>query len=878
MEILFGLFGLAIAGWFLIAPILGVLAYLKLDTLQQEIAQLRTQLKRQSFDPESPSVQQEQAPTQVKAPPIKTSRTPPPEPPTRPVSKPRPVVAPSVESTPSTTGPDWERLIAANWMIWAGGLALALGALFLVRVTIEAGYFGPEVRTSVAALLGLVMIGVSWRARSWTLVKDGQGAVIHLPSILAGAGVIALYGSCLAAGVLYGLLNPLIILAGFVITSFIAVLLALLFGPVLAAIGLIGAYVSPFFTGADGGSPLILLPYAGAVTAAGLLLISWRSWRFMTWITLLGGLLWGVVGLSATGDAAAWAVPSYAIALIVIATYFAWEYATKPLTIIDTPEQIAQELGDRGEILITAYLFWIGSGCILALSMLHHQVVNYAIAGMSIYAGLGLLTAWRREGMSLLAPLSAIVVMTTLAFWPNWSPSHTALNLAVSIGFGVVGMILFPRLVVKTPVAATSALTPPVGLFIAFWRGGDFEKSLFWGLGGLAIALVMISVLEGMRRSKEGFESQSGAAASYALGAALCIAVSPFLVASELWLGTGVAVAAAALAIVHVRFDFPLLRQSGVLTSAIAVLLLIRPGMLSSADISPTPIFNELTASYGLAIVALVVGGILLLNKKNFANAYFSAAGILCFALIGLLIRHWAGNGDLTGPFGGYAEASGYAIAYIGAALSLVWRLGDRGNVLFRLAEYAAATIGIVAIFAAFSAMDWDEAPGFPVLNLLFVAIAMPALLLGAVAHVLRRKSRKLEAELFGLVAILTGLVWATAEIRRLFTGPYLSGAGLSELSGNEMWAYSAIWLAFAIGLLAWGVRRGLASVRYASLGLLILTIGKVFLFDLSTTEGVWRAVSFIGLGVTLLGVALFYQRFVFRLSPQGEPAEGVAS
>jgi uncharacterized membrane protein len=42
------------------------------------------------------------------------------------------------------------------------------------------------------------------------------------------------------------------------------------------------------------------------------------------------------------------------------------------------------------------------------------------------------------------------------------------------------------------------------------------------------------------------------------------------------------------------------------------------------------------------------------------------------------------------------------------------------------------------------------------------------------------------------------------------------------------------------------------------------MTAAKVFLVDLADVGGVWRAFSFIGLGLVLIGIALVYQRFLF--------------
>ena len=46
----------------------------------------------------------------------------------------------------------------------------------------------------------------------------------------------------------------------------------------------------------------------------------------------------------------------------------------------------------------------------------------------------------------------------------------------------------------------------------------------------------------------------------------------------------------------------------------------------------------------------------------------------------------------------------------------------------------------------------------------------------------------------------------------------------------------------------------------------------EVFLFDMSGLEGAWRALSFIGLGLALVGIGLVYQKFVFVRGPAAAP------
>jgi uncharacterized membrane protein len=47
----------------------------------------------------------------------------------------------------------------------------------------------------------------------------------------------------------------------------------------------------------------------------------------------------------------------------------------------------------------------------------------------------------------------------------------------------------------------------------------------------------------------------------------------------------------------------------------------------------------------------------------------------------------------------------------------------------------------------------------------------------------------------------------------------------------------------------------------------------KVFLYDLSNLTGIWRAFSFIGLGVVLVGIGHLYQRLLFRRAAPAQSA-----
>ena len=71
----------------------------------------------------------------------------------------------------------------------------------------------------------------------------------------------------------------------------------------------------------------------------------------------------------------------------------------------------------------------------------------------------------------------------------------------------------------------------------------------------------------------------------------------------------------------------------------------------------------------------------------------------------------------------------------------------------------------------------------------------------------------------------------------------------------------SVLWSVVGVVALVIGLRRDVRPVRLGALSLLLFTVAKVFLYDLSTLTSIYRVASFIGLGLVLLGAAYAWQR-----------------
>lgn len=200
-------------------------------------------------------------------------------------------------------------------------------------------------------------------------------------------------------------------------------------------------------------------------------------------------------------------------------------------------------------------------------------------------------------------------------------------------------------------------------------------------------------------------------------------------------------------------------------------------------------------------------------------------------------------------------------------AMALAWlygRLPHRGLPLFGGVLYAL--VGVRLLLNP-EILQYQQR-GAPLFNwiLYTYGIATVCCLVGQ--HLLRRATadafvQKL-ANAIALNGLLLGFWLINLEILDYFSaGPYIAISGGSGYSVKL--ALSAGWGLYAIVLLVTGVAKDLKPLRYLSLAFLLLTVAKVFLYDLSELGGIFRVFSFLGLAVGLILVSLFYQRFVFR-------------
>ncbi|MBC8115632.1 MAG: DUF2339 domain-containing protein, partial [Candidatus Saccharimonas sp.] len=120
-------------------------------------------------------------------------------------------------------------------------------------------------------------------------------------------------------------------------------------------------------------------------------------------------------------------------------------------------------------------------------------------------------------------------------------------------------------------------------------------------------------------------------------------------------------------------------------------------------------------------------------------------------------------------------------------------------------------------------------------------------------------------SQALGVSAWLAGLAMFTVEA-------VAQGAARHWLTETSL-AITLSWTAYALGTLIAGIYWCSGTVRVLSLSVFMLTVAKVFLFDVWHLDTVIRVFAFISLGVTLLLVSFLYRRYRVRIRDWIAPA-----
>ncbi len=761
-----------------------------------------------------------------------------------------------------------------NWFLAVAALSLVLAAVFLVQYGIENGLLTPFWRVMGAASLGVGLIwGGEFLRRRW---GDGGAGTAFLPSTFSGAGIVALFAAALSAHHLYALIGSGEALFWLVAIAVVAMVLGWFYGPFLAVVGLLGSTAAPFLIGGSSDAPELFYYYFAIVGMAGLAVDAVRRWA---WVSALG-LIFAYAAayyiyVLGAGDAH---LVAFALILGVAAVLI------PPLQLTPTHSGTL--------VLQSVRRKWRSAGWPeFPTRLAFGALIGSSVAGFVVMAGTyDAMVAWL--GLALI-----LLLYTAVVFWTPTAPAISDVALAAPSLLVLAVMYIsldydplyaefraginrlaeepFPRQ--ASILAAMGAYISALALIRALGRG-DWKHSwaggaavtapavmialeLFWDpadvMGPYAWALHVMAVAALMTFGAERIARQDGAdhrrAAYLVVAALVMISFALVVLFSKGALTVALAVMVAGAAAIDRRFDMALVARFASF-GAIAVTwrLVVDPGYGWATYAGWLEMGFTFVASLGLLWAAWWLAP----QARAGTRVILSSAGWLGLAVFAnVLLRRTIGAEDEFSHW----VLSLYALVWLSSAVNQLWRLQIGGKLMVPRLILAAVFASIAALALGSSLVDENPllratelVRGPLIFDTLMVAYLLPALPFALVAwrfgH-LPNWSRIAAATIAaGFAALYVGL-----EIRRFWQGDMLASATVLD---GELYTYTVALLVASVAALFIAFFKRSDMLRKIAVAGIALTIAKVFLLDMSGLAGLYRVASFLGLGLSLAGLA----------------------
>lgn len=790
-------------------------------------------------------------------------------------------------SKPEVTNGSVEEKLLLKWFVWIGGVAISLGGIFLVKYSIDHDLLSPVVRIGMGCILGavLILLGEGLRRRPKGAIALGMAPAI-VPPVLSGAGLLIEFGTIYAAHALYGMLHPLLAFGFLSAVAFGAFALALLQGTSLALLGILGAYLVPVLVPSEQPNLLGLVSYLTLVNAAALALARYRAWWRMGWSALIGTSLWTAFALLFLWqDQHTLSIGVFILAnaaLFMSIRFEAYRAPREPLSHpFDVKAWIDHEQLSAASTLFAAVAGFalirldgygavsLSVGVVLVLSVVavailrrEYEAFSLAAAGFAV----AVLSSWHLPQIldQRFVIGGAPAIMSESIITPEYSvfALYVAATAIVFFGTFVIAKTRssFPQL-----WAAISASVPLLCLVIAKWRLGNDTPSYLWVWIAMlgAVSMTMMASWVSQKRLQQ-------AMGIYVIVGFAMIVFAMTIYLEKSWLSVGLALMLPVAAKLNDQLRIPFLREVCFGLAIIVAVRLIAPNYLPWPILSGEIPIIEILYTFGVPSLCFAMAAhYFRLEKDDRVVTTLESLAIAAVVLtMNLALRSFIhGLGTEIPPYG-LLEQGLHSTAWLISGLALLRRQNTRPRRIQEVAwkallAAAALQTSVLQLFVSNPLIS-----GEPLLSgtwgiELGVAYLLPSVMFAAVVYEAHRQHKLPLLIQAGTAAVILMFVFLTLFTRYIYQGDDI---GWGAVRDAELYSYSLVWFAYSVVLLLSGMRFGVNSLRYASLGLMIMVIAKVFLWDMAGLSGLYRAASFLGLGICLVGMGYFYKRVSARI------------
>jgi uncharacterized membrane protein len=728
----------------------------------------------------------------------------------------------------------FEELLGGRIFIWIGAIALSLAGIFLVKYSFDHGWISPPVRVGFAVLLGLVFLAAGeWMRNRSARIAQG----------LSAAGIAVLYAAFLGAYHLYHLISGTVALGLLAITTLAAVLLSSRQGPFVVLLGLIGGFLTPSWIRSTQPEAAGLFTYLALLQIALAYVTFQNSWWLMAGLSMFAGFIWvfsWAVGFFHSGDAAV--LQPFVLGSTALYLIAGMRYQNAP-----------------------RILRWATAVVGTLLTVLLIGIANYAVFDWLFLAilCLGFLLLTIKDPSYFSVNCYAAVLAGALLFVWSFSATDPVPFLSIVLLFGALHGAAGYLLIWKTAERFRWALfcSATVAGFFLIGYNADFQSAFQVPWTAVAVLLSALFVAGSLpvftkvasaEWPSSVFGVLVGAAAFFA-----CLAVP--LALHQQWLTIGWALQTPLLVWIGTKMRVQILLRFAVILLAIVSLRLI-----TAMGVEPS--WSSILLNYAVPLVAIGIAGWLAdrSDEKNFAKIAVGFCLVFTFIFLTLAVYRFQNPATIWSFRLDFRESALLSILWFSYALGL-FRYVDRYPNPFiqdlpKILSILTFAFVIYSLLIVNNPLVSHQSVGaWPVLNWLLLAYGLPALLMVMLAN---RWKHPWFPIVLRTVATVFLVMLIYLEVRHAFHGEYLDNV---QPSIFENYCYSAAWILLGCGMLVVGVIRKNRELRYSSLGVMSVSVFKVFLYDSSYLKDLFRVFTFLGLGISLLVLAYIYQRFVFR-------------